>query len=502
MAIQHPVISRAVQAEALPSGRSESASTAARILSRPAVQKALALLTDLAAITLAHIFADHLIVRLLQIPMSAQMPPEYHRYYVPYFALVLAIIGGYKSPELRRPEQELEQSCKAVAASFLGLVLFNFVVFKSEPFSRYLLVAWFVLSTILVVAGRFALRGVYGMLWKRSLCQRRALLVGSASGISEYWHLLRTQRQRAYEYAGVLLDKGGLKRRSDELLGLPILGDTSEWESTLKELKADLLIVTQTRTAGDEEWLRNLVHRCKGLRVDVELYSSVLATANLAHEHDEFSGCFRFYPRPEWSLVVQRVVKRAIDITVGLIGSGVALLLVPLVFAFVKWEDRGPVFHLREYVGTDGRIHYYRKFRTMLKDADDILRRDPELSATFARNHKLKNDPRLLRAGRFMRRYSIDEFPQFFKVLTGELTFVGPRVICGEERARYGPLLPKLLSAKPGLTGFWQVMGRQTTTYEERISMDMFYIERWSVWLDIVIIAKTFWKVIKAEGAY
>src|SRR5580693_3465175 len=341
MAIQHPVISRAVQADSLPSGRSESTSATARILSRPSVQKALALLTDLAAITLAHVLADHLLVWLLQIPMSAQMPPEYHRYYIPYFALVLAIIGGYKSPELRRPEQELEQSCKAVAASFLGLVLFNFVVFKSEPFSRYLLVAWFVLSTILVLAGRFALRGVYGMLWKRGLCQRRALLVGSASGISEYWQLLRTQRQRAYEYAGVLLDKGGLKRQPDELLGLPILGDTSEWESTLKELKADLLIVTQPRTTADEEWLRNLVHRCKGLRVDVELYSSVLATANLSHEHDEFSGCFRFYPRPEWSLVVQRVVKRAISMTVGLIGSGVALPLVPLGFAFVNWEDRG-----------------------------------------------------------------------------------------------------------------------------------------------------------------
>ena len=148
------------------------------------------------------------------------------------------------------------------------------------------------------------------------------------------------------------------------------------------------------------------------------------------------------------------------DITIGLIGSSLALLLVPLVFAFVNWEDGGPVFYLREYVGTDGRIHYYRKFRTMPKDADDILRRDPELRATFARNHKLKNDPRLLRVGRFMRRYSIEEFPQFFKVLTGELTFVGPRVICGEERSRYGLLLPKLLSAKPGLYGFWQVMGR------------------------------------------
>ncbi len=173
--------------------------------------------------------------------------------------------------------------------------------------------------------------------------------------------------------------------------------------ATLKELKADLLIVTQPRTAADEEWLRKLVHRCKWLRVDVELYSSVLATANLAHEHDEFSGCFRFLPQAR--VVARRAarLKRGMDIAIGLIGSSVALLLVPLVFAFVKWEDRGPVFHLREYVGTDGRIHYYRKFRTMLKDADDILRRDPELSATFARNHKLKNDPRLLRVGRFMR---------------------------------------------------------------------------------------------------
>lgn len=502
MAVQNPVISQRAQAERLPTASTLPTNAVTQLLSHPLAQKALALLTDLAAITLAHILADHLLARLLQITMSAQMPPAYHRYYIPYFALVLAIIGGYKSPVLRRPEQELEHGCKAVAASFLGLVLFNFVVFKSGPFSRYLLVTWFLLSTILVVAGRFAVRSVYATLWKRSLCQRRALLVGSASGISEYWHLLRTQRQRAYEYPGVLLDKRSLERHPDELLGLRILGDTSEWESILNASKANLLIITQPRTANEEEWLRELVDRCKSLRVDVELYSSVLATANLAHEHDEFSGCFRFYPRPEWSLVVQRVLKRGMDITIGLIGSSVALLLVPLVFAIVNWEDRGPVFYLREYVGTDGRIHYYRKFRTMLKDADDILRRDPELSATFARNHKLKNDPRLLRVGRFMRRYSIDEFPQFFKVLTGELTFVGPRVICSEERSRYGPLLPKLLSAKPGLSGFWQVMGRQTTTYEERINMDMFYIERWSIWLDVVIIAKTFWKVIKAEGAY
>ncbi len=104
--------------------------------------------------------------------------------------------------------------------------------------------------------------------------------------------------------------------------------------------------------------------------------------------------------------------------------------------------------------------------------------------------------------GRFLRRYSLDEFPQFFSLLTGQLTFVGPRVISREEKERYGALLPKLLSVKPGLTGFWQVKGRQTTSYDERIQMDMFYIDHWSIWLDLVIMVKTVGKVLRAEGAY
>jgi lipopolysaccharide/colanic/teichoic acid biosynthesis glycosyltransferase len=101
-----------------------------------------------------------------------------------------------------------------------------------------------------------------------------------------------------------------------------------------------------------------------------------------------------------------------------------------------------------------------------------------------------------------LRKSSLDEFPQFFSVLRGDLTFVGPRTIREEEALHYASLVPKLLSVRAGVTGFWQVMGRQTTTYEERIQMDMFYIDNWSIWLDLVIIARTFWKVLKAEGAY
>lgn len=135
-------------------------------------------------------------------------------------------------------------------------------------------------------------------------------------------------------------------------------------------------------------------------------------------------------------------------------------------------------------------------------DADRILETDAALRSRFRVRQKLLDDPRITRVGRFLRRSSLDEFPQFFGVLAGDLTFVGPRTIRQEEAVRYGSHLSRLLSVKPGVTGFWQVMGRQTTTYPERVQMDMFYLDRWSIWLDLVIIIKTFWKVLKAEGAY
>jgi exopolysaccharide biosynthesis polyprenyl glycosylphosphotransferase len=474
----------------------------ARIFSWPPLHRLIYLAGDLLAITLAHTLALHALEHFLRVPTSTLNPLEYHRFYIPFFAVVLYLFDGYKSPELRRPEQELERSCKAVVVSFVGIVSFNFVVFRSQVFSRYLLVTWFVLATVLLVALRFALRAIHAKLWKAGLCRRRAVLIGSPAGLARYQELISIQRHHGYDLAGVVLDFREQPFSQEAMATLPVLGSLDRWEECLAKTGANLVIVAYPIVASAGDWLGELLQRCQRLGVDVELYSGVLATANLNYEYDEFSGCFLLCAKPEWSLRVQRAMKRAIDVAAGLIGSIVTVLLTPLVWTVVNLEDRGPVFHRREFVGTDGKIHHYRKFRTMRKDADEILRRDPQLRAEFLRQHKLKDDPRLLRAGRVMRRYSLDEFPQFFSVLSGKLTLVGPRVISGEERQRYGADLSKLLSRQPGLTGFWQVMGRQTTSYEERIRMDMFYVERWSIWLDLVIIAKTFWKVLQAEGAY
>jgi undecaprenyl-phosphate galactose phosphotransferase len=481
-------------------GRQQSAY--ARILAWSPLHKLTYLCSDLFAVTLAHMLGVRLVVHFLHVPQSALNPFEYHRFYIPFFAVVLYLFEGYKSPELRRPEQELEKSCKALAVSFLGLVLFNFVVLRSESFSRYLLLSWFVLACFLLVSLRFTLRAIYEKLWRAGFCRRRALLIGSPAGLQEYQQSLSIQRHRAYDVVGHISDSEDTETIQAERYPHSLRLSLKDVERSLANAGAQLLIVAPDGIPGVETWLKELVGRCKQLRVDVELYSEVLATANLNYEHDDFSACFRFYATPEWSLTVQRAVKRGLDLAIGLVGSAVTLLLTPFMYVLVNLEDRGPVFYKREFVGCDGRIHYYLKFRTMLKDADEILRRDSKMRAEFIQQYKLKRDPRMLRVGRFMRRYSLDEFPQFFSLLSGKLAFVGPRVISEEEKQRYGTLLPKLLSCRPGMSGFWQVMGRQTTTYQERVEMDMFYVDRWSIWLDLVIIAKTFWMVLKAEGAY
>jgi lipopolysaccharide/colanic/teichoic acid biosynthesis glycosyltransferase len=204
---------------------------------------------------------------------------------------------------------------------------------------------------------------------------------------------------------------------------------------------------------------------------------------------------------PARSTLLQ-ITKPLLDFVVGIAGSIVTLLITPIIAMLIKFEDGGPVFYAREFVDCDGTVRYYLKFRTMVQNADKLLASDPDLQNQFSEKHKLQSDPRILRIGRFLRKSSIDEFPQFFSLLTRDLTFVGPRVISREETARYGDQLPKLLSVKPGITGYWQVNGRQNTTYEERVRMDMYYVDHQSLKLDLMIVAKTFWAVLSGEGAH
>jgi lipopolysaccharide/colanic/teichoic acid biosynthesis glycosyltransferase len=196
------------------------------------------------------------------------------------------------------------------------------------------------------------------------------------------------------------------------------------------------------------------------------------------------------------------ILKRLMDIAIASVGLVCLSPILLLTAVAIKLSDGGPVLHRRRCVGLNGKEFDAFKFRSMRVDADDILRRDPELRKTFEQNFKLQSDPRITSIGRFIRKTSIDELPQLWNILTGEMSAVGPRMITRQELQKYGDSASLLLTVKPGLTGFWQTEGRQTTSYEQRVQMDIYYIRNWSLSFDVRVLLRTPSKVFKGEGAY
>jgi lipopolysaccharide/colanic/teichoic acid biosynthesis glycosyltransferase len=196
------------------------------------------------------------------------------------------------------------------------------------------------------------------------------------------------------------------------------------------------------------------------------------------------------------------IPKRLMDIAIASTGLVCLSPIFLLTAIAIKLSDGGPVFHRRRCVGLNGKDFNAFKFRSMRVDADDVLRRDPELRKAFEQNFKLQADPRITSIGRFIRKTSIDELPQLWNILTGEMSAVGPRMITRKELEKYGNAASLLLTVKPGLTGFWQTEGRQTTSYEQRVQMDIYYIRNWSLSFDMRVLLRTPSKVFKGEGAY
>jgi len=180
-------------------------------------------------------------------------------------------------------------------------------------------------------------------------------------------------------------------------------------------------------------------------------------------------------------------------------------LLSPLllfVALLVSFTSPGPILYRRRVVGLGGSEFDALKFRTMVVDADQRLRNDEGLQERYDVNWKLRDDPRLTPVGSFLRRTSLDELPQLFNVLAGQMSLVGPRMIAPDEATKYGPYLARRLDVKPGITGLWQVSGRNELDYDQRVKLDLEYIENWSLLLDLSILARTIPAVLSMRGAY
>jgi lipopolysaccharide/colanic/teichoic acid biosynthesis glycosyltransferase len=198
---------------------------------------------------------------------------------------------------------------------------------------------------------------------------------------------------------------------------------------------------------------------------------------------------------------VYHIAKRLFDIVLSLLGIVILVPVFMIIAVCIKLDDGGDVLHFREIVGKHGERFYALKFRTMRADADEYLARRPDLMRKYQQNMKLIGDPRITQVGKILRKTSLDELPQLFNVLVGQMSLVGPRIIHPSELPRYGDFAQKRLSVQPGITGLWQISGRQHISYDERVLLDMQYIDRRSSILDFAILLKTLKVFIVHTGA-
>ena len=197
-----------------------------------------------------------------------------------------------------------------------------------------------------------------------------------------------------------------------------------------------------------------------------------------------------------------RTMKRVIDLILGIIFFLIVFIPGLIISLIILFTSPGGIFYRHKRIGRKGRKFNVLKFRTMYRDADERLKKDPKLFDEFQKGYKLKNDPRITPIGNFLRKTSLDELPQVINILLGQMSFVGPRPVVESELDRYGRLKNLLMSVPPGLTGLWQVSGRSDLSYEERVRLDLYYVENWSLARDAQILARTLPAILFSRGAY
>lgn len=240
---------------------------------------------------------------------------------------------------------------------------------------------------------------------------------------------------------------------------------------------------------------------------DVLIVPSDFGLPTLWTETRDIGGLMGLHARAKLLSAWRLSCKRLLDIGLVVLFSPILLPICLVIGLAVRWYSPGPIFFGHERIGRGGRKFKAWKFRSMIPNANQVLEQyldeHPELQEEWERDHKLKNDPRIIPGvGNIIRKFSLDELPQLWNVLVGDMSLVGPRPIVDAEISKYCDVFPLYLKVTPGITGLWQVSGRNNTTYDERVSFDAFYVRNWSPWLDLYILARTIKTVLLREGAF
>jgi Undecaprenyl-phosphate galactose phosphotransferase WbaP len=285
---------------------------------------------------------------------------------------------------------------------------------------------------------------------------------------------------------------------------LPVINDPAILKSAISARKVRHAVVSMPDLSATES--AKLLDRYSGVVPHLLVLSDYSTLPTLWSTSRRCGRLCGIEVRNGLKLATLQFVKRCIDVTISMAALFFLSPLLVVVAILVKRSSPGPLFYGHGRIGQHGRRFKAWKFRTMRVNADAVLKEylaaNPEAKAEWDRHHKLRDDPRVTRFGRIARRLSFDEFPQLWNVLRGDMSLVGPRPIIDAEVCRYRESFLLYASVKPGITGMWQVSGRNDIDYDDRVRLDEFYIRHWSPWLDIYILAKTLVALVSRDGAY
>lgn len=406
--------------------------------------------------------------------------------------LLFQVFGLYSGPTYS-PTRELRQSFVAVTHAFVFLGIGRLLA--GAPWGgAALVVAWLAALAVVPLARAVNRHG----LGRWPALATPVLIIGSGPSAVAVYRALRARPQCGLRPVGLIDDWPMVTTDA------PHLGGFAEAPRLAKQ--NGVLHAVIALAEGRAKDVSTALDICSHAIPHIWWAPDLAILPSLGNRSSELAGRAAIELSQRLLLPLPRLAKRAVDLGLALVLVVLGWPLFLLLCLAVKASSPGPVFYRQERLGRGGRRFYVWKFRTMVRNADealgDYLAAHPEEQREWEANHKLRRDPRVTWAGRFLRRTSLDELPQVWNVIRGEMSLVGPRPIVVAEIPKYGDRYRLYARVVPGVTGLWQVSGRNNTTYEERVQLDTEYVRNWSCWLDLYILIRTVKTVLLREGAY
>jgi exopolysaccharide biosynthesis polyprenyl glycosylphosphotransferase len=414
---------------------------------------------------------------------------------IPLWLVVFAAYGLYDRRELDAPSEEMRRLFHGISVSLVAIVMVTF--FAKFAVSRGWIASLALFCTLTVAVGRVAVRKLSGRLSASGYLCSPALVVGTNEEARTIARSLHRHRRLGYRAVGFVSVGPAPNGTVD---GLPVVGGVEHIAQLARQTGVSAVVIAGTAVRADVL-----------LQIDAALQSvdvEIRLTPGLPHVSPS-----RITIRPLDGLALlsldrrelgirQAALKRMFDVVVGTLLFVIGLPVMLVVGVLVRLTSRGPALFRQERVGKGGKPFVMYKFRSMVKGAEELHEELVQASGADTVLFKLREDPRVTPIGRVLRRWALDELPQLWNVVRGDMSLVGPRPALPGETARYSNRLRTRLQVKPGLTGLWQVNGRHELPFADYIRYDLFYVENWSLGLDLYVIGKTVPALLARRGSY